>query len=324
VGEDAQRARELLRNGQLTADAGSGTGLAHLVHGTARPGETVPVSVVVIGGTGPLGSEIVRELARRDVAVRAVSRRIDAARPEGVDLVTADLADPDSLDRAFAGAKRVFLLSSPTRDQVRLETNGIAAAERAGADQVVKISNIPIPGVDDGLHGNHRAIERRLAASPVSSTVLQPSFFTSVLERQLALLRRGRLVMPTGEGRIAWIDPRDIAAVAAEVLAAADPPRGAYRLTGPEALSAAALTERLAQASETDITLLQPDRERWHAELVAAGMDPWLADSTHHLYDAVARDALADVSPGVQHVLRRSPRPVDDWLRERLAPLLAR
>ena len=36
----------------------------------------------------------------------------------------------------------------------------------------MKVSNIPIPGLDGGLHGNHRAIERRLAASPVAATVL--------------------------------------------------------------------------------------------------------------------------------------------------------
>jgi hypothetical protein len=53
-------------------------------------------------------------------------------------------------------------------------------------------------------------------------------------------------------------------------------------------------------------------------------MDPWLADSTHHLYDAVARDALAGVSPVVEQLLGRAPRPVDDWLQARLAPQLSR
>ena len=280
------------------------------------------MTVVVIGGTGPLGSEVVRELVARGVAVRAVSRRIDAPRPDGAELVAADLADPESLDRAFARAARVFLLSSPTRDQVRLETNGIDACERSGVQHIVKISNIPISRLDDGLHGNHRAIERRLGASPIASTVLQPSFFASVLERQLGLLRRGRYVMPTGDGRIAWIDPRDVAAVAAAVLAHDDPLTGAIPLTGPEALSAAELVDHIARATGADVTLLQPDRRRWRTDLVASGMDPWLADSTRRLYARVARGALAETSPGVEQVLGRAPRPIDDWLHERLAPAL--
>ena len=93
-------------------------------------------------------------------------------------------------------------------------------------------------------------------------------------------------------------------------------------LTGPDALSAADLNARIAAGCRLELTLLQPDLERWHADLIASGMDPWLADSTHHLYEAIARDALADVSPAVEELLGRPPRPVDDWLRERLAPLL--
>lgn len=280
------------------------------------------MTVVVIGGTGPLGAEVVRALTERGVAVRAVSRRLDVPRPDGAELVTADLADPESLDRVCAGAQRLFLVSSPTRDQIALETNGVDAAERAGIEHVVKISNIPIDGLDDGLHGNHRAIERRLDASPLSSTVLQPSFFASVLARQVGLLRRGRFVMPIGRGRIAWIDPRDIAEVAAVVLASNDPPTGAQVLTGPEALTATELTHRIARACNREITLLRPNRERWHDDLVVAGMDPWLADSTYHLYDAIARGALAVVSPAVDELLGRAPRPIDAWLADSLAPAL--
>ena len=280
------------------------------------------MTVVVIGGTGPLGAEVVGALVARGATVRAVARRIDAPRPDGAELVAADLADPASLDRAFAGAQRLFLLSSPTREQVMLETNGVDAAERTGIEHIVKISNIPIAGLDEGLHGNHRAIEGRLASSPIPSTVLQPSFFTSVLGRQVGLLRRGRFVMPIGGGRIAWIDPRDIAEVAATVLANDDPPRGALPLTGPEALSATELTHRMAHVCDIEITLLRPNRARWRDDLVAGGMDPWLADSTHHLYDAIAHGALADVSPVATELLGRAPRPVDDWLGDVLAPAL--
>jgi len=48
--------------------------------------KTAPVTVVVIGGTGPLGAEVVRALTARKVPVRAVSRRLDAPRAEGAEL----------------------------------------------------------------------------------------------------------------------------------------------------------------------------------------------------------------------------------------------
>jgi len=279
--------------------------------------------VLVIGAAGDLGAGVARGLVARGVAVRAMSRRADAAMPGGVtDIVIADLGEPASLVAAFDGVRRAFLVSSAGPDQVALETNAIAAAEHAGVEHVVKVSNLPIAGLDSGLHGNHRAIERRLAASAVASTVLQPSFFASVLSRQLGLLRRGRFVMPTGEGRIAWIDPRDIAAVAAAVLGDPVPAAGALRLTGPETLDAAELVARIAAVTGREVALLQPALDSWHEGLVTNGMDPWLAESTVHLYEAVSRGALADVSTDVERVLGRPPRPIDDWLRDELVPLL--
>ncbi len=278
-------------------------------------------TVLVVGASSRVGADVARDLVARGIPVRAMTRRPDAVTPDGVDVARADLGDPASLRDACAGVQRMFLLSSPTIEQVTLETNAIAAAEAAGVVHIVKISNIPIPGIDTGLHGNHRAIEARLAASPVASTVLQPSFFASVLARQVGLLRRGRFVMPTGDGRIAWIDPRDIAAVAAAVLADPEPPAGALQLTGPEALGAAAVAARISAIAGLEITLVQPPIDDWQQGLRSSGMDPWLVDSTVHLYDAVARGALEGVSPDVERVIG-PPLPLDEWIRDELVPLL--
>ena len=277
----------------------------------------------MIGATGGLGAGVARELVARGVAVRAMTRRADAPLPDGVDAVAhADLRDPRSLADACAGVERMFLVSSPTPDQVTLETNALVAAERAGVADIVKISNIPIEGLDSGLHGNHRAVERRLAESTVTATVLQPTFFASVLARQVDLLRKGKFVMPTGAGRIAWIDPRDVASVAAAVLADPEPAAGSLVLTGPEALDAADVAARISAVTGLEIVLRQPSIATWQAGLLASGMDPWLVESTVHLYEAVARGALASVSPEVERVVGRSPRRLDEWLDAELVPLL--
>ena len=259
------------------------------------------MTVVVVGAGGDLGGRVVRALTADAVPVRALVRRPDAAATVDADEVAlADLSDPESLAVAFRGARALFLLSSPTEEQVALETNAIDAAETAGIERIVKVSNIPIDGLATGLHGNHRAIERRLAASPVATTVLQPSFFTTVLDRQRAQIERGRVVLPFGPGRIAWVDPDDIAAVAAIALTRdVDSP---VRITGPEALDGDEVAARLG------VQRLDPPLTEWRDAVVAGGLEPWLADSTVELYAAVARDALAAVSPDVERILGRAPR----------------
>ena len=103
-----------------------------------------------------------------------------------------------------------------------LETNAIDGGRGAGVDAHRQDLEHPDrrASTADCTATTGRS-KRRLAAVDVASTVLQPSFFT-LGDRPPARARseRGRFVMPTGAGRIAWIDPDDIAAVAAAVLAA--------------------------------------------------------------------------------------------------------
>ena len=253
--------------------------------------------MLVIGASSDLGSRIVAALQTRDVPVRPFSR---TPVPEGV---VGDLSDPASLDRALRGVTRVFLQSSPVQRQVALETNAIEAAEGAGVERIVKLSNIPVAGLETGLHGNHRAIERRLSSSPVASVFVQPSFFSTVLQKQADQLAQGRMIMPAGRGKIAWIDPVDIASVAVEALVR-DDLSGPLHITGPEALDAADVADRLG------VQLVEPPIEQWHTAVVAGGLDPWLAESTVHLYRAIARGALAEVTDTVERVTGRAPRRV--------------
>jgi uncharacterized protein YbjT (DUF2867 family) len=238
------------------------------------------------------------------VEVRAFVRRpLPSGGPAVADIVIGDLRDRASLDRACAGITSLFLVSSPTPDQVELEANAIEAAENAGVERIVKVSNIPIPGLETGLHGNHRAIERRLDASPCAVTVLQPSFFASVIDKQRDVVAQGHVVLPTGTGKIAWIEPSDIAAVGAAALVRADLV-GRLHLTGPDALDGDEVAARLG-VKRIDLPL-----DRWRETVVAAGLDPWLADSTVHLFAAIKRGALAETTGTVERVLGRPPLPV--------------
>ena len=262
------------------------------------------MKVLVIGATGELGQQVAAALAGREGVDLRLARRPSPGWHSWapiIDMVFADLRDPASLDEACAGVDRMFLVSSPTQDQVEVETNGIEAAERAGVERIVKISNIPIPGLETGLHGNHRAIEHRLAASSCAATIVQPSFFTSVIDKQGEVVKGGHVVLPTGAGKIAWIVPSDIAAVAAEALVR-DDLDGPLHITGPEALDSDEVAARLG------VTRIDLPLDRWRETVVASGLDPWLADSSVHLFEAVARGALEQTTDTVARVLGRVPR----------------
>jgi uncharacterized protein YbjT (DUF2867 family) len=70
------------------------------------------MTILVTGATGNVGSRVARELSQRGARVRAFVRdpaRATAILGDDIELAIGDLADPDSLRRALAGADRLFL-----------------------------------------------------------------------------------------------------------------------------------------------------------------------------------------------------------------------
>ena len=59
------------------------------------------VKILVIGGTGHVGSEVVKELKKRNADVRLLVRKPDVESPPGIETVIGDLLDPVSIDKAL-------------------------------------------------------------------------------------------------------------------------------------------------------------------------------------------------------------------------------
>src|SRR6478672_6547694 len=139
--------------------------------------------ILITGGTGTSGREIVEAVARTGRPFRVTARDVARAEPLrklGAEVVRGDFTDAASLERAMAGVERVFLNSGPTEDLVDLQGNVIDAARRAGVRHVVKLSvfgaDLPgAPGVR--FMRQHVDVERRLRDSGLAWTMLRPTFF---------------------------------------------------------------------------------------------------------------------------------------------------
>ena len=93
--------------------------------------------ILVTGGTGVVGGDIVRTLSQQGVAARALVRN-PQKEPNlpGIMWVAGDLSKPETLRAAFEGAKTMFLVSSIGEDTVELQHNGIEAARNAGVTHI--------------------------------------------------------------------------------------------------------------------------------------------------------------------------------------------
>jgi uncharacterized protein YbjT (DUF2867 family) len=280
--------------------------------------------VLVIGATGVMGREVMRSLegrcrlralVHRDVSEAEIARRYPRA-----ERVQRDLLDAASLHPAFVGVDRVFLLTPSVPEQARLEENALAAAVAAGVRRIVYVSSTDVRWEIE-LSAAHRAMERRLAATGVEHTFLRPEYLLNNLLGEVDELARGRLVAPSADGRLPFVDARDVGAVAAAVLLAPEPPRGPLEVTGPESLSWAQLAVRLQAVLGRPVEHVDPDPEEWAHEAVAAGMAPWLAHALVEYFETL-RERPLEASDDTRRVIGRGPRSVDDFAGDVLAPAL--
>jgi uncharacterized protein YbjT (DUF2867 family) len=76
------------------------------------------MKILVIGGTGHVGSEVVKELKKRDADVRVLVRKADEKSLPGVEMVVGDLLDPVSIEKAMKDVDKMYLLNAVTPDEL--------------------------------------------------------------------------------------------------------------------------------------------------------------------------------------------------------------
>jgi uncharacterized protein YbjT (DUF2867 family) len=162
--------------------------------------------ILVTGGTGFVGREVVKELATLGRPIRLLVRqpeRVRSSFPQlRIELVEGDALKPQTLPAAMKGVKAVIHLigiisetSHVTYEQAHTEAtrNLLAAAKAAGVTRWVQMSAIGTrPHARSRYHLTKWAAEESVRASGLDWTILRPSLIYGHDERDrlLNLLRR--------------------------------------------------------------------------------------------------------------------------------------
>ncbi len=295
--------------------------------------------ILVIGGSGNIGRELVNDLRIAGASFRVLARdrartfeRIaerlarDRTRPgeqkvTGIEIVDGDLARPDSLDRAFDGVDHAFLASSPDLDQAELHHNAYEAARKAGVEHLVRISAVgagALPGND--LLEMHARSDRELQDSGLGWTILRPHvFMQNTLFFAPEIAASGVFHAPAGAAHIPYIDVADIAAAAAKVLLDPGHMGNLYVLTGPEPLTLTNVATRLADALGKPVRYEEVPPDAAISGLISVGFPEWLARDyvALQLHFESGRDI--EVTSTVAALLGRMPRDYGTFAREHAA-----
>lgn len=283
------------------------------------------VKTLIIGGTGTVGSQVVRELLQRGAGVRVMTRSAEkaASLPEGVEGVVGDMATPETLPGAMAGAEAVFLVTPLVPDEINQGLAAVEAAKQAGIKYIVYLS---IHKLETGPHIPHFAtkfpVEYAVKNSGLEWTLIRPNnFYQNDYWFKDVIAQYGVYPQPLSELGLNRVDVRDIAEAVAFSLTTPGHAGQTYSLVGPDALTGERTAEIYSDVLGRPVHYVGGDLEAW-AAAAARTMPAWQVLDLKMMYDHFLRHGLratqAEVSTLVG-LLGRAPRSFEDFAREMFA-----
>ncbi|MCX4747540.1 NAD(P)H-binding protein [Kitasatospora sp. NBC_01287] len=270
--------------------------------------------IVVTGATGNVGRALVGLLTEAGLPVTAVARHITAADvPPGVRAVAADLAEPAGLRPAFDGARALFLLVAGE------DPDGILAAARdAGISQVVLLSSQGA-GTRPRAYQHPARFEAAVRESGLDWTVLRSGgMATNAFAWAESIRTRRGAEAPFGDVGLPFVDPEDVAAVAAAALREPGAHLGAtHTLTGPASTTPRERAAAIAAALGEPVRFTEQTRAQAHEQMARFMPLPAVEGTLAILGEPTEEEQR--VSPDVERVLGRAPHSFDAWA-QRNAP----
>lgn len=271
--------------------------------------------ILVTGATGKVGSEAVRLLAADKHAVRALVRDPSRAQHDGVEVVTGDFDDRDSLDAAMRGVDTLVLVSPAIPRQ---EIAAIDSAAGNGVTHVVKATSKASADSPVERRRGQAEIEQHLQASGLTWTLLRSNAYLQNLLALAPLVKQSSgFVMSAGDGQVGMVDARDVAAVAAVI--AADPARhigATYWPTGPQLITYTDVAAELSAAVGHPIEYRRVLPEQHRHMMISAGLPEPVAVSNAQAFALIGEGDAAWITDDVQTITGNAPRSPHTFITE--------
>ena len=292
---------------------------------------------MVTGASGTVGSEVVKQLTSpsllsSDSRIRAAIRsknKADKLRDENkiVEIVNMDYDKQETIVDALNGVDKLFLLALPTPNMTEIASSLIKEAKKNDVKHIVKLSVIDAdaePGIM--ITRLHRQEEKIIEESGIPYTFLRAgafmqnfiNFFGQTIKTQNAIY------IPAGDGKVSFVDVRDIAAIATEILSAKNNGTKSkqqyenkkYDITGNEAISYSQSAEILSNILGRRISYVNVSEEDARKAMKNTGMEDWLVDALLEIYNIIRSGYASQTTAIIEQITRRKPISFEQFVRD--------
>jgi uncharacterized protein YbjT (DUF2867 family) len=276
-------------------------------------------TVLVTGATSMVGKELVKGLSTnsKNVRIKAAGRLVENVKgilnSDRVESIRFDYARPETLREAVRDVDSIFLITPFQSDMVELTSNLLREIKNAGnIKQIVKLSVLRGDDPDSGIISDklHLQTEKMIEDSGIAYTFLCPTIFMQNFANSYLLLQKrgevGTFYLPAGDGKVSFVDVRDIVAIAVQVLTNNDNGSihngNAYNITGPEALSFGEAARILSEQVGKNISYINISEDDARKRMKDIGYDEWRINFLIELYNLIRLGYLSDVISPVEEL----------------------
>jgi NAD(P)H dehydrogenase (quinone) len=201
--------------------------------------------ILVTGATGKTGAATAFQLLQKNFPVRALVHRADnrseTLRAAGAEIFVGSMEDMHDLRSALHGVQRAYFCPPLTPGTLRRATFFAAAAQEAGLEVVVALSQWLTDPLHPAVHSREKWLSSKVFEwmPGVDVVNVNPGYFAeNYLIALEPIAHFGVMAMPLGDGLNAPPSNEDIARVIVGALTNPAPHIGkSYRPTGPKLLS---------------------------------------------------------------------------------------
>jgi (4-alkanoyl-5-oxo-2,5-dihydrofuran-3-yl)methyl phosphate reductase len=275
--------------------------------------------ILITGATGNMGRELTPILFRAGKKIRVLVRdekKVAHLDPQ-IERAVGDLNAPETLLPALRDVDSIFLVTFETQQDV----NVLKAAKLAGVRQIVKLSTLEATAHKIQVGKWHYEREELIRSSGLDWTFLRPGMFMSNSIEWWAesIKSQESVFFPGGKkGRVAPVDPRDIASVAACALTQSGHGGKTYELTGPELFTIGEMVQVIARVLGKPLQYRDIPPIAAKLFLLKTGMDKPLVNALMEMLGTLRRDEGAIVTNTVERVIGREPGTFEAWCSEHI------
>lgn len=278
------------------------------------------MEILVIGGTGTVGTHVVRGLVERGESPRVLTRSPGNGSVEGARYVAGDLEDAASIRSALDDVEAVLMITPLHPQEGDLGVTAVRAMDDVGIDRLVFQTVHKVRRIPEAPHfASKIRIEEEIVATGIPHTVIAPNnFFQNDLLFRDALVEMGVYPQPFGGVGLSRVDVRDIADAHVRALLEIPAEGRVYPVVGPETWTAEETAEAWGRHLDRDVAYGGNDLEAW-ADQMKSSLPGWLIDDFTEMYARFQERGLVASEEEItlsREVVGHELRTFDDFAEE--------